>query len=144
MENENVWAARGKEKKRERKQRRKTGRRQTSDNSWRTRKEIAGKRQKGETRERPRSCVAQRETFNSVTPGLNYHAETIVPGKIKKGAPPAGAVATFLLRRTAQNHPTKRERGRESRNTVKERRKGTRKTTTKSLFRPQDRLLRSV
>lgn len=31
------------------------------------------------------SCVAQRETFNSVTSGLNYHAETIVPGKIKKG-----------------------------------------------------------
>lgn len=37
-------------------------------------------------RQCPRSCVAQRETFNSVTPGLNYHAETIVPGKIKKGA----------------------------------------------------------
>lgn len=28
---------------------------------------------------------AQQETFNSVTPGLNYHAETIVSGKIKKG-----------------------------------------------------------
>lgn len=47
---------------------------------WRTRtREEAG-------RQCPRSCVAQRETFNSVTPGLNYHAETIVPGKIKKGA----------------------------------------------------------
>lgn len=51
---------------------------------WRMRR-IAG-RGGEEGRQCPRSCVAQRETFNSVTPGLNYHAETIVPGKIKKGA----------------------------------------------------------
>lgn len=56
-----------------------------------------------------RSCVAQRETFNSVTPGLNYHAETIVLGKIKKGAParrrtprrrsPVAEQRTIVLRR---------------------------------------------
>lgn len=109
MENENAWAAQGKKKKREREskgeKKREGGKRRTIVGERR-----AGKRQKGETRGRPRSCVAQRETFNSVTPGLNYHAETIVPGKIKKGAPPADAVATFLLRRTAQNRPMKSER----------------------------------
>lgn len=48
--------------------------------------EKKGKRKR--KRKRETSLVvrrAQQETFNSVTPGLNYHAETIVSGKIKKG-----------------------------------------------------------
>ena len=45
------------------------------------------------------SCAAQQETFNSVTPGLNYHAETIVSGKIKERSPPGTPVSSsfFLL-----------------------------------------------
>lgn len=94
-------------------------------------------------RQCPRSCVAQRETFNSVTPGLNYHAETIVPGKIKKGALArlGGDVAP------SQNHAQSRyrdERGGWRAARRGKEREETRRTTTKSLFRLQDRLLRSV
>lgn len=42
------------------------------------------------------SCAAQQETFNSVTPGLNYHAETIVSGKIKERSPPGGGRRTAV------------------------------------------------
>lgn len=92
-------------------------------------------------RQCPRSCVAQRETFNSVTPGLNYHAETIVPEKIKKGA--LARLGGDVV--PSQNHAQSRYRDeREGLNTIEEERKRMRKTTTKSLFRLQDQLLRSV
>lgn len=93
-------------------------------------------------RQCPRSCVAQRETFNSVTPGLNYHAETIVPGKIKKGA--LARLGGDVV--PSQNHAQSRYRDEreEGSNTAEGERKRTRKTTTKSLFRLQDQLLRSV
>lgn len=148
-----------KKKEREKRTRKKkiVKRRKTSDTSWKTLGGAGEEKEKGNvgmrdgTRGRPRSCVAQRETFNSVTLGLNYHAETIVPGKIKKGALPARRRAPS--RRgvpPSQNHaqsPHKEERG--SWNTMGWRDEGwererARRTTTKSLFRLQDRLLRSV
>lgn len=121
MENENAWTARkGKEKKRRRERgkeskkdekRKKGGRGDERREGGKCRIRV-GKREEESaaketrTRGRSRSCVAQRETFNSVTPGLNYHAETIVPGKIKKGAPRAllsfVGPRTIVLRRGAR------------------------------------------
>lgn len=79
------WTSRGEGKREEGKgkeEKREGGKRRTRNRRTGRREEKRGER--GGVR--PRSCVAQRETFNSVTLGLNYHAETIVPGKIKKGA----------------------------------------------------------
>lgn len=89
MENENSWTVRKREKKKREREREGKWRGKREGGKRRTRVGEPVEESGGEgtrTRGRPRSCVAQRETFNFVTLGLNYHAETIVPGKIKKGS----------------------------------------------------------
>lgn len=107
MENENAWTVRGKKKDEEESEKdEEEARNEKAENVGyelgNERRRVAAKETR--TTGRSRSCVAQRETFNSVTPGLNYHAETIVPGKIKKGAPPLSFVGprTIVLRRGAR------------------------------------------
>lgn len=149
MENENAWTIRknsreDKEREREREKRgEKRKRRRTSDTSLENGEKSRRRRGRGAGRQCPRSCVAQRETFNSVTPGLNYHAETIVPGKIKKGELSGPAPAATVV--PSQNHAQSCYKDeKEGWNMVEEKRERMSRTTTKSLFRLQDQLLRSV
>lgn len=104
-------------------------------------KEDSGKETRGwgyeRGREKTRLVVrrAQQETFNSVTPGLNYHAETIVSGKIKKGVLSAAGRAphsrfflelvtrAIVFARAGERGGTRRHSG------------GEKGTTSKSLFR---------
>lgn len=96
---------------------------------------LGEKEKEGEERS---SCTAQQETFNSVTPGLNYHAETIVSGKIKKGVLSASSARAIVFSMSDRGE----ERDAERACRVCGREKG---PTTKSLFRLQQRrLLRSV
>lgn len=84
----------------EEKKRRREGKREAEMDSWNLEGKGERNKESGSLRSKGEpggwSCAAQQETFNSVTPGLNYHAETIVSGKIKERSPPVSS-SFFLL-----------------------------------------------